>query len=554
MGLVLLSDEEVRNIAAFEINDTFNLDDPRFGNAGNISIQCPTCGKYGDDCVGHHASLDLGVTIIHPLVHAESKDIVNNTCHTCGTNLRQMISRTKAKKCVNCDTYNHGDYVVEAGCIRRAKSFVMDNKNRKKGTDYIDLPEHIFPKGYVISVILVPPTYLRKHQDMEWPMDLHKMYEELLFKVSNRKSISEISSAYSSVFFGHKIRGVGVFDLISGKEGIFRKLMLGKRVERSARAVVVGDPFLELDQIAVPKVIANTIRVKISCLGYNIESVKQLAISGSLWWCDTDDLVDISHVVVGLTYCRTLRNGDLTMLNRQPSLSRQSLVCFKVSIRTDDENVFAINPQSTSPFNADFDGDEMNLFFMDNNAEMMLLCSPENQKPIQDVVTGCYLMSITDSAHEILAKHIHGYNGEVLHKGNINTDNLYELQLAVEQWLSTYGLTVSLESLRSDVMKMIESGAKGNINNANHISVSLGQQYVQGKPTMLCKSSYRDGLTPDEFFSHQIAAREGVISTGVGTSMTGYLNRRACKIMADVRTQYNGCVGDNYMISTFDTC
>jgi DNA-directed RNA polymerase beta' subunit len=553
MSLHLLSDDEVRNIATFE---TLNLDDPRFGNAGNSFVQCPTCGKFGDDCVGHHALLDLGVKIIHPLVHAESKEIVNNTCHICGTNLRQILSRTKAKKCKSCETYNHGDYVVDAGGIRRAKDYIQDNRSRKQGTNYIDIPENIFPKGYIISVVLVPPLYLRKHQDMEWPMDLHRMYEELVSKVSRQKSISEISSAYAAIQKGHKITGVGVLDLISGKDGIFRKLMLGKRVERSARAVVVGDPSIKLDEIAVPKVIAETIRVKIPCIKYNIESIKQLARSNSLWWCGTEDLVDVSHVVEGLTFCRALRKGDLTMLNRQPSLSRHSLVCFKVVVRADDANVFAINPQSTPPFNADFDGDEMNLFFMDNNAEMLLLCGPSsNHDPIQDVVTGCYLMSMTESAHGILSKYIPEYDGQILHKKNIpRTTNLYDLQHAVEEWLSVRGLTVSLHSLRSDVMKMIDSGAKGTINNANHISVSLGEQYVQGKPIMFCKSSYRDGLTPDEFYGHQIAAREGVISTGVGTSLTGYLNRRACKIMADVRTQYNGCVGDDYMISTFSTC
>ena len=83
------------------------------------------------------------------------------------------------------------------------------------------------------------------------------------------------------------------------------------------------------------------------------------------------------------------------------------------------------------------------------------------------------------------------------------------------------------------------------------MAVSLGQQYILGKPGVFCENSYSSGLTPEEFFGHQMAAREGVVSTGVNSASTGYLNRRVCTILADVYKNSNDAIGDKYCISTF---
>ena len=187
---------------------------------------------------------------------------------------------------------------------------------------------------------------------------------------------------------------------------------------------------------------------------------------------------------------------------------------------------------------------------------------------------------------------IKNYDGSILDKKKLKSllseghIDLYALQLVVIRWLSTYGLTVPLESLAIanspkrikgespdtfgdrclsyvkhkmsnneasyGLMSMINSGAKGSAVHASHMAISIGQQYIGGKEGMFCERSYSRGLTPKEFFGHQMAAREGVVSTGVSTATTGYLNRRACKIMADLKVQYNGTVADEVMISSFN--
>jgi DNA-directed RNA polymerase beta' subunit len=656
--LSLLTDELTASVAAFDITERLDLNDPRFGNAGNTEILCPTCNMRGEECTGHHASLDLDMFMFHPLVYKESQDILNRTCFGCG-NILQQISKFKAKRCHDCKLVNSGDYMIYAQDLTYAVRHSTDEKRPANM-----FPYGILPEGYVISKILVPPIHLRTPEDMEWSTEIQKMYEQLIDVLKGKtviprtktKNIEKsksamLSAAYSKIVGAHRTEGI--VGMLSGTDGIFRELMLGKRVDSSARTVITGDPTLQINEVSVPKKISDRIRVKVTCGKYNVARLKLLAEKESLWWENTDDSVHPQNILPGMIFDKNLENGDLVMLNRQPSLSKSSLVCFKVVLKNDPHvNVFSINPQVTSTFNADFDGDEMNTFFMSNTVEMTELCrvNEKDLMPVQDVVTGCYLMSKTDApvSREVWEDCvvIHGvtktktkrsdfdiHNKIDIHYGKVKTTrnilsmciqgyeniqnstnfkeegvcnfvwlldkkklsaliskncvDLYTLQLVVLRWLSTYGLTVPLESIVTrgkferypgedpdlfkdrclkyvkdtmsnsennksfGLMSMIDSGAKGSAVHASHMALAIGQQYVGGKEGIFCDSPYSTGLTPREFFGHQMAAREGVVSTGVNTATTGYLNRRACKALADLKVQYNGTIADDVMISSF---
>ncbi len=602
MALCLLSDARVAEAAAFDITDSSDLHDPRFGNAGSTEVVCPTCNMRGEICVGHHASLSLGISMFHPFMYKDAQRIINSTCFGCGADLVK-VTKSKARRCTACGVVNNGDYVIYANDMSAAVR--PDKKTFKLASD---IPEGMLPEGYVMSKVLVPPIHLRTPEDMEWSTDIQKLYEQLLQAV---RSKGDVCTAYARITGAHKKEGI--IGIMSGKDGVFRKLMVGKRVEMSARAVIVGDPHLKMDEVAVPKVVAEFVRVRVACSNHNVDILRAAAAAESLWWESTDDLVDPGNILQGMVFERRIADGDCVMLNRQPTLSKQSLTCFTVVVRKDDQDVFGINPQATPPFNADFDGDEMNIFFMSQTsphecrAEMTQLCHAVNVVPVQDVATGCYAMSREDSpvsrevwddcaalcssafvvpprmsTHGILLMCFPGYDGRVLEKG----DRLFELahldllQLVVERWLSVRGLTVSLADVTtgrlnrnqnespdayrerclqkvqcdmsgSGLMDMIESGAKGSLTHAAHMAIAIGQQYVGGREGTFCNRSYSRGLTPEEFFGHQMAAREGVVSTGVSTANTGYLNRRACKIMADLKLQYNGTVADDVMLSSF---
>jgi DNA-directed RNA polymerase beta' subunit len=95
------------------------------------------------------------------------------------------------------------------------------------------------------------------------------------------------------------------------------------------------------------------------------------------------------------------------------------------------------------------------------------------------------------------------------------------------------------------------SGAKGQPLNMMQMCCYLGQQYVGGERIGFIKSSYMEGLNPTEYFFHQMAAREGVVNTGVSTSETGYLGRRATKIISDTVTDYDNLVVEHNRIISF---
>ena len=509
-SLLLLSDEQIGDAAAFDITETLDLYDPRFGNAGSVEVMCPTCNMRGDVCMGHHAALCLGLTMFHPLLYKQCQDIVNTTCLECGEGLlskdgSQTLYR-RAKMCSNCGHINHGDYIIHTNnltfAVRRQKPGALQEHEDRV---YAHNIKDVLPSGYAISSTLVPPIHLRTPEEMEWSTDIQKMYEQLVTSVhnlrtrqapfmqrnssskpflgiqqtpkrglqqrpeiasgSNQRSQSElrgrdsymqpkiagaipvsevatkrastipkkvfaknrpkdrdlqegyVCAAYARIVGAHKTEGI--ISLMSGKAGIFRQLMLGKRVESSGRAVVVGDPCLGLDEVGVPKVVSDSIRVKTSCTKYNIAHLRDLAKDNKLWWDGTDDVVSPLNILPGMGFYKGLETGDFAMLNRQPSLSRFSLMCFKVVVGNAGDaeerlpktvprdsfrgtsglyrNVIRINPQATAPFNADFDGDEMNLFFMSDRAEMATLCNlyecMDMVVPVQDVVTGCYIMS-----------------------------------------------------------------------------------------------------------------------------------------------------------------
>lgn len=614
----LLSDEDIDRIAAFDITNTLNLYDPRFGQNGTNEFICPTCNKSNDACLGHHASLSLGFQMFHPLTYKHAEELLNTTCWKCLKPL-SIVSQFKVHICPHCQVKNKCNYIISKNDLTCIQSKKQDIRYPIR-----TIPSNMLPKGYIMSKILIPPIHLRTPEDMEWSSEFQKLYDNFMQLMrAKKKNVRDISIAYTNIIGLNKQNGV--IKILSGKDGIFRKIMMGKRLENSARAVIVGDPSLQLDQVAVPKIIAEQFKVLVCCTTANKKFLRDLATKNKLWWDKTDDNVKPINILPGMYFRRSLIDDDLVLLNRQPSLSRFSLMCFRVKQRIDDANTFGINPQVTAPFNADFDGDEMNIFMLSNSTEMYNLCHlskcirADNVKstilvPVQDVVTGCYLMSLKDmsvskqvwadcasysdknitnmkyTTRNILSLYIPNYNNEIITK-KVLTNILYELnekalqtlyvlQRVVEKWLETYGLSVPLQSLVTDrleklenespddfrercykkvekdlsdtsVMHMINSGAKGSITHMSHMTIALGQQYIRGNQGVFCHGSYLSGLPPDEFFGHQMAAREGVVSTGTSTAITGYLNRKACKIMADTKTQYNNTVADNYGVVEF---
>ena len=111
---------------------------------------------------------------------------------------------------------------------------------------------------------------------------------------------------------------------------------------------------------------------------------------------------------------------------------------------------------------------------------------------------------------------------------------------------------------------MVVAGSKGSFINISQMSACVGQQIVEGKRVPFgfkfrtlphftkddyspeargfVENSYLRGLTPQEFFFHAMAGREGLIDTAVKTAETGYIQRRLVKALEDVMVAYDGTV------------
>ena len=207
---------------------------------------------------------------------------------------------------------------------------------------------------------------------------------------------------------------------LNGKHGRVRGNLMGKRVDFSARSVITPDPNLSIRELGVPKKIAMNLTRPVLVNERNIKFLEMLVRNGpdvhpgaknidrkrgetiSLRYVDRDTLsLDYGDVVH-----RHMMDGDAVLFNRQPTLHRMSMMAHIVRIMPVGDT-FRMNVADTKPYNADFDGDEMNLHMpqdIESESELRSLAavpwqliSPANNSSIvgifQDSLLGAYLFT-----------------------------------------------------------------------------------------------------------------------------------------------------------------
>ena len=219
---------------------------------------------------------------------------------------------------------------------------------------------------------------------------------------------------------GRRLRSV--CDRMKKKEGRIRGNLNGKRVDQSARSVITPDPYISIDELGVPIRVALNITFQETVNEYNIEEMRKLIMNGSNKWPGakyvkkTNEIgpinlkyADLGKIAAELNFGdvvhRHLNDGDYVLFNRQPSLHKMSMMCHKVIIMP--YQTFRLNVLDTPPYNADFDGDEMNLHCPQNIQTMSelkdlaavpyLILAPRDGKPsievVQDTLVGSFRAS-----------------------------------------------------------------------------------------------------------------------------------------------------------------
>jgi DNA-directed RNA polymerase II subunit RPB1 len=214
---------------------------------------------------------------------------------------------------------------------------------------------------------------------------------------------------------------------LKGKEGRLRGNLMGKRVDFSARTVITCDPTLDLDQLGVPRSIAENITIPEVVTLQNIDYLKKLVRNGPTNWPGAKYIIGECGKMIDLAYARTteafldygyvverhLSNDDFVLFNRQPSLHKMSIMGHRVKVLP--YSTFRLNLSVTGPYNADFDGDEMNMFVpqsLETKAEVKeimhipkQIISPQSNSPVmgivQDTLAGIMIFTYRDNFLEL---------------------------------------------------------------------------------------------------------------------------------------------------------
>ena len=227
--------------------------------------------------------------------------------------------------------------------------------------------------------------------------------------------------------YGKQIRGF--VQRLKGKQGRFRGNLSGKRVDFTARTVISPDPNLAIDEVAVPILIAKNLTYPERVNKHNLSKLRERVRNGTRTWPGANYIYpagegfrlylkfgNLKHIAEKLqegdVVERHLENGDIVLFNRQPSLHKLSILAHRV--RVYPHRTFRLNECDCTPYNADFDGDEMNLHVPQTEearTEALQLMgvknnivTPKNGEPIisaiQDFVTASFLLTSLDNFYD----------------------------------------------------------------------------------------------------------------------------------------------------------
>ena len=310
-------------------------------------------------------------------------------------------------------------------------------------------PKWSRPDWMVCQVLAVPPPPVRpsvKHDAQQRSEDdlthiycnIIKTNKTLQEKIDNNaagniiEDWATVLQYYVATQIDNKIPGVAsvaqrsgrplksIKDRLNSKTGRMRGNLMAKRVDFSARSVITADPNISIRELGIPMKIAKNITKPVKVNERNRDFLMRLVTNGPDNYPGAKILEKKNGNSITLRYVdkstldledgdvvhRHMMDGDPILFNRQPTLHRMSMMCHIAKIMSHGDT-FRMNVADTKPYNADFDGDEMNLHMpQDVEAETELrnlaavpyqLISPANNSPIigiyQDSMLGCHMFS-----------------------------------------------------------------------------------------------------------------------------------------------------------------
>lgn len=341
---------------------------------------------------------------------------------------------------------------MESGLLYARKALEVLNRVTDSTLRLLGLNQR--PENMIFTAFPVPPLCIRpvsisnrqRRQSELTEKLLHIVKQNILLQNSERDSYSyiqavhELQKAINAYIVEEKNSGnkrymsindrkpvkhsQSLFARLRGKEGTIRGHLMGKRVNFCARTPIGPDPSLRIDEVGIPLCTAMSLTFPEKVTAFNIEKLYGLVRSGPYTYpgCNYVIRQDGSRMdlrvcgsnvrlSIGDTVERHLINGDVVLMNRAPSLHRMSIMAHYVRVDSSGTTKnMRLNLAVCTPYNADFDGDEMNLHVpqtQEARAEAELLncvsqhiIDPKTSGPImkliQDAMFGCTSLSQPD--------------------------------------------------------------------------------------------------------------------------------------------------------------
>jgi DNA-directed RNA polymerase beta' subunit len=376
----------------------------------------------------------------------------NDTTYGCGSKQPDKILREPLVKIVmewkDIEPPNNR-LVFDAEKIMIILRGISDADSKTLGFD----PQYNRPEWMICTVLPVPPpsvrpsvrtdTGQRSEDDLTHKLcDIVKTNNNCRMKIETDKNNEQIELAvqviqyHVATLIDNNTPGISpaqqrtgrvlksLTERLKAKEGRIRGNLMGKRVDFSARSVITPDPCISIDELGVPVKIAMNLTFPEYCNKHNFDVLNEYVTNGPDKYPGAKYLkktgenmrtirlrnADRSRIKleIGDIVERHLMDSDTVLFNRQPSLHRMSMLGHRVKVMP--YNTFRLNPCVCNPYNADFDGDEMNMHvpqslntmneIIELAAVPQQIISPRECKPIvsvvQDVSLGIYLITQDD--------------------------------------------------------------------------------------------------------------------------------------------------------------
>ena len=425
-----------------------------------VCINCSNLYITGPDTVLHQTLAASPLTGIARLGDIRSRTVdfkakaaksakgAQVPCMTCGTTILKKVEKIVGTVCTLHGSILGGEepnLPIQPEMVLRCFQRMTDENIRILGFN----PKFSHPAWMVCTVLAVPPLTVRPPVVMD---DNQRMDDDLSHKLidivrANQKLREQIDKGqprdyieqhmlhlefHVATYVDNDIKGMPPAAQRSGrplktlksrmgaKTGRVRGNLMGKRVDFSARSVITPDANIDVDELGVPIEIATNLTKPEMVTPYNRDRLAMYVRNGpakhpgaksvfmksdkrtiSLKYINAD-MIELNE---GDVVHRHLIDGDHVLFNRQPSLHKGSMECHRVKVLP--YSTFRLNVSATKPYNADFDGDEMNMHVPQSIAAetelaklasvTRLIVSPRLNAPIiqmvQDTLTGAYRIS-----------------------------------------------------------------------------------------------------------------------------------------------------------------